>query len=115
MEKYAKLMKINEPSENVEFLSIFLVYMYWILNIVTSVKDSPQAILIRGLEGINGPGRVGKILEIDKSFNQEDIEQSQRIWIEDAPFVISYTLHKRIGIEYSSPEWQEKLWRYVLD
>lgn len=96
-------------------LYVYLIYgMYWMLNIVTSGKNSPEAILIRGIEEINGPGKVGKILEIDKSFNREDIEHSSRIWIEDAPPVNQYQKSKRIGISYAAKEWQDKLWRYTL-
>lgn len=39
---------------------VYLIYgMYWMLNFVTSEQDFPAAVLIRGLGGINGPGRVG--------------------------------------------------------
>jgi DNA-3-methyladenine glycosylase len=97
-------------------LYVYLIYgMYWMLNIVTSSKNSPEAILIRGIEEIRGPGKVGRILKIDKSFNGEDLEHSSRIWIEDAPHANQYKKSKRIGISYAGKEWQDKLWRYTLD
>ncbi|HPR61825.1 MAG TPA: DNA-3-methyladenine glycosylase, partial [Prolixibacteraceae bacterium] len=44
---------------------VYLIYgIYWMLNFVTSEQDFPAAVLVRGLEGINGPGRVGKALQL---------------------------------------------------
>jgi DNA-3-methyladenine glycosylase len=43
---------------------VYLIYgMYWLLNIVTGPEDHPQAVLIRGTREVNGPGRIGKILQ----------------------------------------------------
>jgi len=65
-------------------LYVYFVYgMYWMLNVVTGKEDDPQAALIRGLEGCNGPGRVARLLGIDRSFYGEDLALSDRIWIED--------------------------------
>ena len=63
---------------------VYLIYgMYWMLNIVTGQENDPQAVLIRGLEGLYGPGRLTRKLRIDKSFYDEDLTVSARIWIED--------------------------------
>ena len=63
---------------------VYLVYgIHWLLNIVTGRENDASAILIRGLKGIEGPGRVGKTLELDKSFYGEDLTISNRIWIEN--------------------------------
>jgi DNA-3-methyladenine glycosylase len=92
---------------------IYLIYgMHWMMNIVTSVEGSPQAVLIRGIEGIYGPGKLTKSLQIDKSFNGEDITISGRIWIEDDGYVTKYSENKRIGIDYAG-EWKDKKWRYT--
>src|SRR3989344_6659394 len=51
---------------------VYFTYgMHYMLNIVTGPKNYPAAILIRGVEGINGPGRVTKQLKIDKIFNNK--------------------------------------------
>jgi DNA-3-methyladenine glycosylase len=95
-------------------LYVYLIYgMYWMLNIVSYIKGEPHAILIRGIENIDGPGKVGKELQIDRTFYGEKLTDSHRIWIEDASIVTEYSTHKRIGISYASQEWQDKPWRYV--
>lgn len=95
---------------------VYLIYgKYWMLNIVTGSENDPQAVLIRGVKEINGPGRVGRQLALDKTFYGEDICASERLWIEDGPKCdIEFTTSSRIGIEYASEEWRLKEWRYIL-
>ena len=91
---------------------VYLIYgMYWMLNIVTGAENEPQAALIRGLEGLYGPGRLTRKLHINKSFYDEDLTVSPRIWIEDDGFFPQYETGKRIGVDYAG-EWKDKLWRY---
>jgi len=93
---------------------VYLIYgMYWMLNIVTGHENDPQAVLIRGIEGLYGPGRVTRKLHIDKSFYDEDITISHRIWIEDDGFKPSYQADKRIGIDYAG-EWKDTPWRFFV-
>jgi len=47
-------------------------------------EGQPQAVLLRGLEGHDGPGKITRALEIDKSFYGEDLMKSERIWIESS-------------------------------
>jgi DNA-3-methyladenine glycosylase len=47
---------------------IYLCYgVYWLANIVTGPPDYPAAILIRGVEGVSGPGRLTRHLGIGPS------------------------------------------------
>jgi DNA-3-methyladenine glycosylase len=95
-------------------LYVYLIYgVYWMLNIVTSRKDQPQAALIRGIEGIYGPGRLTRHLEIDKSFYGEDLLNSTRLWLEKGPATSSYETLPRIGIDYAGEPWKSKLWRFT--
>jgi DNA-3-methyladenine glycosylase len=94
---------------------IYLIYgMYWLFNIVTGCKDQAQAILIRGVQNIDGPGRVGRALNLDKSFYGEDLSVSERIWIEDDQIKVEYSRHPRINIDYSGEIWKNKAYRYVI-
>ena len=96
---------------------MYLIYgMYWMLNIVTSINNDPQAILIRGIDAVEGPGRVSKLLQIDKSFYGEDLNTSERLWLENAPAIKSQNIitTPRIGIDYAGV-WKHKPWRFILN
>ena len=94
---------------------VYLIYgMYWLLNLVTGIEGDASAVLIRGIEGFSGPGRVGRQLQLDKSFYGENLFNSSRIWVEDAEPVSEIKTSKRIGIGYSGEEWAGKLWRFYL-
>ncbi|MDD2304101.1 MAG: DNA-3-methyladenine glycosylase [Prolixibacteraceae bacterium] len=93
---------------------VYLIYgMYWLLNLVTGAESDASAVLIRGIEGCSGPGRVGRKLQLDKSFYGENLFNSSRIWVEDADPVSEIKTSKRIGIGYAG-EWAAKLWRFYV-
>ena len=94
---------------------VYFIYgMYWMLNFVTGRQGDASAVLIRGMEGVNGPGRVGKILQLDRSFYGESLDDSRRIWIEDSSGTAAYTTHPRVGIHYAGEPWVSMPWRYIL-
>lgn len=94
---------------------VYLIYgMYWLLNFVTSEEQYPAAVLIRGIEGFSGPGRVGRALMLDQSFYDENLNTSKRIWVEDDKQNFNVSISKRIGVDYAG-EWANKLWRFNLD
>jgi DNA-3-methyladenine glycosylase len=94
-------------------LYVYFVYgMYWMLNIVTGAENEPQAVLIRGFENCNGPGRVTRLLGIDRSFYGEDLTTSARIWIEDSGITPVYKTGPRVGINYAGKFWKNKPWRF---
>jgi len=96
-------------------LYIYLIYgMYWMLNIVTGAEGDPQAVLIRGLANISGPGKVTKILAIDRSYYGEDLLTSGRIWLENAGASPEFKTGPRIGIDYAGEYWKSRPWRYFL-
>jgi DNA-3-methyladenine glycosylase len=93
---------------------VYLIYgMYWMLNLVTGPEDDPSAVLIRGMEGFPGPGRVGRELQLDRSFYGENLINSDRLWVEDAKPVTEIHSSKRIGIDYAG-EWADKHWRFYI-
>lgn len=107
---------------------IYLVYgMHFMLNVVTGAKDYPAAVLIRGVEGYNGPGKVTRFLEIDKRLNGKPATKERvaglnsplnSLWIEDRGGKISKTniiKTPRIGIDYAGEIWAKKPWRFVLN
>lgn len=96
------------------FAYIYLCYgIHYLFNIVTGEKNTPQAVLIRGVENHNGPGKLTKALEIDKSLNGANLATSKEIWLEGDGFKYDFKTAKRVGISYAKPEDQEKLWRFI--
>jgi len=97
---------------------VYFVYgMHWMLNIVTGERNYPAAILIRGVEGINGPGRICKQLHINKIINGKVASQVTGLWFEDRGIKISSREIKRtprIGVAYAK-EWADKPYRFYLD
>jgi len=94
---------------------MYLIYgMYWMLNVVTSVENDPQAVLVRGFSDQYGPGRITRMLELDRSFYGEDLILSERLWIEDHGSNPEYSCMPRIGIDYAGEPWTGKPWRYTM-
>ena len=97
------------------FAYIYLCYgMHNMLNIVTGKKDHPEAVLIRGIEDANGPGKLTKFLQIDRSLNTEDLTVSNILWLEDDGYSPKYKTSTRIGINYATEEDRNKLWRFIV-
>ncbi len=94
---------------------VYLIYgRYWLLNIVTGNAGNPEAVLIRGLSTVSGPGRIGNLLELDKSFYGEDLASSDRLWVEDSLVEGEINASPRIGVEYAGEVWKNMPWRFVL-
>lgn len=113
---------------------IYLIYgMYHCLNVVSSKKDHPEAVLIRALEPcdgiewlktksrvqqekkiLNGPGKLCKVLEIDKNLNAHDFTQ-RPLWIEEGKEIspLHIVCSPRINIAYAE-EWISKPLRYSI-
>jgi DNA-3-methyladenine glycosylase len=99
---------------------VYLIYgMYHCLNVVTEREGYPAAVLIRGIEQgevIDGPGRVCRLLQIDRTLNRLDLTLGQHLWIEDRGDRVSpsaITAAPRIGVDYAG-EWALKPWRFRL-
>jgi len=94
---------------------VYFVYgMYWMLNFVTGREGDPQAALIRGIEGCDGPGKLTRALGIDRTFYGEDLTVSGRIWVEDSGIKPLIKSGPRIGVDYAGTYWKNKPWRYYI-
>lgn len=109
------------------YIYIYLCYgIYWQLNITTAKAGKPECVLIRALEPLNGkarlkrvasgPGKLCRWLKLNKSFNEEDLVESKRIWLEDRGIKIKKSdivAKKRVGIDYAG-SWVKKPWRFCI-
>jgi DNA-3-methyladenine glycosylase len=94
---------------------VYLIYgMYWMLNFVTGSEGDASAVLIRGLEGFSGPGKVGRELHLDQSFYSENLFLSKRLWVEESGINPEYICLPRVGINYAGEPWINKPWRFVI-
>jgi len=97
-------------------LYIYFIYgMHWMLNVVVSTENNPEAILIRGVAGCSGPGRVSRLLKIDRSFYAEDLCSSSRIWLEDDGLSPNIRTAPRIGVSYAGSYWANRPWRFYTE
>jgi DNA-3-methyladenine glycosylase len=113
---------------------VYFVYgMYYQFNVVTNLRDTPHAVLVRALqpvEGIenmrdrrqthsdrnltSGPGKLCIAMGIDRKMDREDL-LGERVWIEEGEKIPGTRIATgpRVGIDYAE-EWTEKPWRFWL-
>lgn len=100
---------------------VYLCYgVHEMLNLVTGPRGYPAAVLIRGVEGIEGPGRLTRALGIDRRFNGRAMGRASGLWIEsanadtDGPAVEAgeISVGPRVGIDYARPAWAARPWRF---
>ena len=95
---------------------IYLCYgIHSLLNVVTGKADFPEAVLIRGVKGFNGPGKLTKALSIDTKLNCLDLSQSQELWLEDSEEETTYRTGPRVGIDYACDYYRNIHWRFILE
>ncbi len=121
---------------------VYLIYgMYYCFNIITDTVNKPSAVLIRGAEPVenieklsilrynkpydeltsyqkknflNGPGKLCKGLNIDKSFNEKSILDNDIYILDNKDFDKSLIkTGKRINIDYAE-EAKDFLWRFYI-
>jgi DNA-3-methyladenine glycosylase len=67
---------------------VYFVYgMHWMLNIVAGPVGYPAAVLIRGVEGIVGPGRLTKAIGITGRLNAKVASEETGVWFSEAPIL----------------------------
>jgi DNA-3-methyladenine glycosylase len=97
---------------------VYLCYgMHELLNLVTGPRGYPAAVLIRGVAGASGPGRLTRALDIDRRLNGTACAQESGLWIENRGICLPCGAIKatpRIGVDYAGPVWAKKRWRFVL-
>lgn len=97
---------------------IYFVYgMHEMLNVVTGPKGYPAAVLIRGIVGATGPGKLTKYLKVKRTLNNRKAIPESGLWFEDRGVKINKKDIKRtprIGVSYAGPVWSKKRYRFVM-
>lgn len=103
---------------------VYLVYgMHYCLNFTTMGEGFPAAVLVRAVvvdgKEIRGPGRVTKLLGVDKYFYGQDLTMSKHIWVEPVGARHALPEHtiiasKRVGVDYAG-KWAKREWNYKID
>ena len=96
---------------------VYLCYgMHWMLNVVTGPRGVPAAVLIRGVAGHLGPGRLTRALSIDARHDGRPAVRETGLWFEAGqavpPGLVART--PRIGVGYAGA-WADKPLRFVCD
>jgi DNA-3-methyladenine glycosylase len=65
------------------FYVCFVHGVHWMLNVVTGPLGYPAAVLIRGVEGILGPGRLTKALSIHGNLNGKAANKKAGVWFSE--------------------------------
>lgn len=95
---------------------VYLCYgMHSLFNVVSGKEGHPEAVLIRGVTGYNGPGKLTRAMEIDRALNGVDMTCSNELWLEDDGYEPEFRLAKRVGIDYATEEYRDILWRFIAD
>ncbi len=113
---------------------VYFIYgMYCQFNVVTNIEEIPHAILVRGIEPVegidemrrrravksdrdlsNGPGKLCIAMNIDRRFDSADLLGDQ-IWLEDYKAISPRKISSgpRIGIAYAE-DYVDKPWRFWI-
>ncbi|MEQ9825303.1 MAG: DNA-3-methyladenine glycosylase [Puniceicoccaceae bacterium] len=100
---------------------VYLCYgVHLLLNLVSAEQDYPSAVLIRGVEGFQGPGRLTKALGIDQHYNTKHCSEATGLWLEPLPLQapqrqLPVRCTPRIGVTYAGPEWASVPWRFMRE
>jgi DNA-3-methyladenine glycosylase len=98
---------------------VFLCYgVHEMLNLVTGPEDWPAAVLIRGVAGASGPGRLTRALGIDRRLDGAEAVPASGLHVEDRGVRVPRKWVRatpRVGVAYAGPVWAAKPWRFVVD
>lgn len=104
---------------------VYQIYgMYFCLNAVTGPEGFPSAALIRAVEPLPGaafgprdgagPGKLCRLLGINRELNTTDLVAGEALWVGDDGYAVppeAVLAGPRIGVDYAG-DWVETPWRF---
>ena len=97
---------------------VYLVYgMHSMVNVVTGPVGYPAAVLIRGVRGVQGPGRVARYFHVDPRLSGAPLGPSSGFYILDRGKTFSPRAMRRaprVGIRYAGSHWAAKPYRLYI-
>lgn len=87
-------------------------HMFNLLTVVTGPVGHPEGVLVRGVEGLDGPGRVGRELGLELSMYGSPMSPEGYLWMEDDGCRPGFSASERVGIGYACEEDRARMWRY---
>ncbi len=88
-------------------------HMYNLLTVVVGPEGIPEGVLIRGVEGFDGPGRVGRELGLELDMYGSEMSPDGYLWLEDDGLVPDgVEASPRVGIPYATEEDRSALWNF---
>ena len=118
---------------------VYFTYgIHWLLNAVTGHEGTPAAVLIRGIQPVegqgfmaenrpynankkgwtDGPAKLTQALAIDGDFNTVDLCSTENnLWIETGETIPEEVVQRtaRIGLNSVPEPWRSIPWRFVVD
>lgn len=98
---------------------VYLCYgIHEMLNLVTGPENFPAAVLVRGVEGVSGPGRLTRALAIDRRLNAQPARPASGLHLEQDGGVVDARQIRsgpRIGVAYAGRTWARKPWRFWIE
>jgi DNA-3-methyladenine glycosylase len=93
---------------------VYRCHMYYLLTVVTGPDGHPEGVLVRGVEGHNGPGRTGEVMGIVPRLHGMPLTPETGLWFEDDGECPEYTASERIGVGSASAADRALPWRYSV-
>ena len=94
---------------------VYLCYgMHYMLNIVSGKINQPEAVLIRATKNANGPGKLTKLLNINKSLNGKSIINNSEVYLLDDNITYNFTTAPRVGINYAKEKDRNAPLRFII-
>jgi len=98
---------------------VYLCYgVHEMLNLVTGPEDWPAAVLLRGVVGASGPGRLTRALGIGRQLDGTVAEPACGLHIEDRGVRVPRSWVRatpRVGVDFAGPAWAAKPWRFLIE